>query len=601
MTPEKARLPGTSGVVDWGSRDAWEIGVKSRSGAPLLTVSSLVAAFLPACQNSLEPPVPPPEPAAQVRPGGPVRFVEIQEAAGVSFRHHHGGIGEKYSVETMGSGAGILDYDNDGHEDLYLVQGGALPGYEPSSPLSNALYRNMGNGRFRDVTLEAGARGRPYGMGFCSGDLDNDGDADIYLANWGEDVLLVNEGNGTFRDATSEAGISNEVWATSCALADVDHDGGLDIYVINYVDFTLEKNMRCGIRLMNLLSYCHPDVYDGLSGVLYSNNLDGTFTDRTRERGLYYPEGKGLGAVFGDYDNDGDIDLYVANDSTANYLFINDGNGHFTEEGLFAGVAYNEAGQTEAGMGVSAGDLDNDGDLDLYVSNLDMETNSLYRNDGGGIFRDDSFASGIGEPSLLYLAFGNNFLDVENDGDLDIFVANGHVLDDVQEYHMSITHAEQAHMFVNDGTGHFEEKGRDHGEFFHSMGVARGSATFDLDKDGDLDLLVSYNNGMAKLLRNQGESRGHWLRVRTVGKVANRDGIGARLTAHAGDLRVLREIQAGSSYCSQSSLIAHLGLGPATVVDRLEVRWPSGRVQTFSGVGTDRLVTIDEEEGILGG
>lgn len=501
----------------------------------------------------------------------------------------------------MGSGGGILDYDGDGLEDLFLVQGGVLPGYVPEAPLRNALFRNQGDGTFRDVTTEAGAEGIPWGMGFCSGDLDNDGDPDIYLANWGEDQLLMNRGDGTFRDATVEAGITNTVWASSCTVFDADNDGVLDIYVVNYVDFTIEKNKPCGNPLKGQLSYCHPDVYDGLSGILWKNNLDGTFSDVSRESGVHFPEGKGLGAVVSDFDNDGDPDFYVANDSTPNYLFVNDGTGKFAEEALFAGVAYNENGQTQAGMGVSAGDVDGDGDMDLYVSNLDMETNEFYRNLGDGTFSDETFPAGVGEPSLLFLAFGNSFMDVDNDGDLDVFVANGHVLDDVETYNKSITYRERAHLLINDGTGNFREMGRDYGEFFHSQGVARGSSTFDLEGDGDLDLLISYNNTPAKLIRNDGGNRGNWLRIRAVGRRSNRSGIGARFTARAGSLNVLREVRAGSSYLSQSSLIVHMGLGGEQNVGTLEVRWPSGITQRFENLPANQLLVIDEESGLVEG
>lgn len=570
-----------------------------RTIPPHIAAALVLIALLAACGGGEEPaPGAPGEAPAAPPPPGKVTFTAVEDQAGVDFTHVHGGSGEKYSVETMGSGTGVLDYDGDGLEDLYMVQGGALPGFQPSAPLRNALYRNLGGGKFRDVTVEAGAQGKRYGMGFCSGDLDNDGDPDIYLANWGQDVLLRNMGDGTFRDDSAAAGISNTPWAASCAMADVNTDGALDVYVVNYVVFDLDKNMKCGNRFMGTVSYCHPDVYAGISGILYLNNMDGTFTDRTRELGLFQGEGKGLGAVFGDYDGDGHLDLYVANDSVQNYLFMNDGTGHFSEEGLFAGVAYNENGATEAGMGVSSGDLDGDGDLEIYVSNLDMETNSLYRNLGDGLFADATFESGIGEPSLLFLAFGNNFFDADNDGDLDIYVANGHVLDDIQAYNKSITHAERAHLFINDGTGHFLEEGLEHGDFFRWEGVGRGSATFDMEGDGDLDLLLSFNNGKARLVRNDGGSRLHWLKVRLVGRESNRQGVGSRVVGTVGGKRLYREIQAGSSYSSQSSLIAHLGLGQATSVDELEVRWPSGRIQTFSNVPGDRLVVVDEEEGL---
>ncbi len=525
-------------------------------------------------------------------------FVEVQTAAGVAFRHVHGGSGRKYMVETMGSGGGVLDYDGDGLEDLYVVQGGPLPGFTPVAPLRNALFRNQGDGTFRDVTLEARAEGRPWGMGFCAGDVDNDGDPDVYLSNFGPDVFLINDGDGTFHDATGEAGISNDLWGASCALADVDGDGALDIYVTNYVDFTIENNKPCGNKSRNLLSYCHPDVYDGVSGVLFMNRGDGTFRDETRERGLHEPGGKGLGAVFSDHDGDGDLDLYVANDSVASFLFVNDGAGRFTEEGLYAGVAYNENGQTQAGMGVDMGDVDGDGDPDVFKTNLDAETNSFYRNRGDGTYSDDSFPSGLGEPSILFVGFGTNMLDVENDGDLDILVANGHILDDAQEYNENVTYRQAAHLYVNDGSGRFVERGREIGSFFSLEGVARGSAVFDMDRDGDLDFMTTYNNDVVRLVRNDLKPAGHWLEVRLVGRRSNRDAVGARLEAFAGDRRLVREIQAGDSYLSRSSLIAHFGLGESDRVERLSIRWPSGETQVLEDLQADRLLVIDEENGV---
>lgn len=562
-----------------------------------LLVGLLWALTASSC-GSGEPPAPPtPDPASLTGPEA--GLVEIHERAGIEFVHRHGGSGKKYMVETMGSGGGILDYDGDGLEDIYLIQGGALPGYRGPEPLHNALYRNLGDGTFEDVTVAARAEGRPWGMGFCSGDLDNDGDADIYLSNFGPDMLLINQGDGTFIDGTESWGVRNPAWGASCAMADVDGNGGLDIYVTNYVSFTLENNKPCGNRGRNLLSYCHPDVYDGVSDVLFTNNLDGTFRDATRQAGLYQPEGKGLGAVFSDYDGDGDIDLYVANDSVANFLFENDGTGRFTEEGLFAGVAYNESGQTQAGMGVDMGDVDGDGDPDIFVTNLDSETNAFYRNRGDGTFSDDSFPSGLGEDSVLFVGFGTNMFDVENDGDLDVLVANGHILDDAESYNQSVTYRQRAHLFVNDGTGTFQERGEELGGFFLTAGVARGSSTFDLEGDGDLDVLITYNNGAPKLLLNTLASRGHWLKVRLLGRTSSRDAVGARIAARAGGRRVMREIQAGRSYLSQSSLVAHLGLGDARLVEELEIRWPGGDLQTFGDIDTDRTLVIDQAEGIL--
>jgi hypothetical protein len=335
-----------------------------------------------------------------------------------------------------------------------------------------------------------------------------------------------------------------------------------------------------------------------VSGVYYHNNRDGTFTDATRETGLRQPEGKGLGVIFGDFDGDGDPDLYQANDSVASFLFRNDGAGRFEEIGLFAGAAYNENGESQAGMGVDAGDVDGDGDWDLFKTHLAMETNILYRNRGDGTFDDDTYASGLGEPSLLFVGFGTKFLDFDRDGDVDLFVANGHIEDDAEMYNRSITYRERAHLYANDGGGRFREEGARHGDFFLTEGVARGAATFDLEGDGDLDLLVTYCNDRPKLLRSDGAPAPHWLEVRLVGRFSNRDGIGATLTLTSGGRRQIREIRTGTSYLSQSSLTAHFGLGASPSADRLDVRWPSGRTQSFVNVAADRRILVDELEGI---
>lgn len=533
-----------------------------------------------------------------VRPE-PVRFTEIQATAGLAFTHRNGAAGKKYMVETMGSGGGVLDYDGDGRDDVFLIQGGAPAGAPFAAGRGNALFHNEGSGRFRDVTREAGIAGRSYGMGFCAGDVDNDGDPDVYVTEFGRNLFLRNNGDGTFTDATDAAGVGDSRWGSSCAFADVDGDGALDLYAGNYLDYTIAKDKPCGNAATGGLSYCHPDVYDGASGVFYHNNMDGTFTDATRAAGLEHPEGKNLGVVFTDFDGDGDQDLYVANDSVANFLFVNDGKGRFTENGLFSGTAYNESGRTQAGMGVDTGDVDGDGLTDLFVTNLDMETNTLFHNRGDGTFIDETFRAGLGQPSLLFVGFGTTFFDFDNDGDLDLFVANGHILDDAQTYNESVTYRERSHLYVNEGRGTFTEEGPRHGPFFSHEGVARGAATFDADGDGDLDLLVTYNNEAAKLLRNEGAGGGHWLEVKLAGRASNRDGIGARVEVISGGRKQFREIRAGSSYLSQSSLTAHFGLGEGARVDTLSIRWPSGGRQSFSAVAADREILVDEASGIV--
>ncbi len=519
----------------------------------------------------------PPEPNRDE--GNPERrntFVEVAASSGVDFRHDHGGSDRKYTVETMGAGGCFLDFDGDSWPDLYLVQGASLPGRKQETPLRNRLYRNRRDGTFVDVTDRAGVGDTGYGMGCSSGDIDNDGDVDLFVTNFGANVLYENRGDGTFRNVTDKAGVGDPLWGTSSAFADFDNDGDLDLYLCNYVDFTLATNRWCGDFRRGLKSYCHPDVYDGQPDRLYRNNGDGTFTDIARQAGVHRPGGKGLGVVWSDYDLDGFVDIYVANDSTPNFLFRNNGDGTFTETTLLAGVGYSEDGRAEAGMGTDFGDVDNDGDFDLVVTNLSGETNSLYRNNGEGTFDNVTFGSGLGEISFSYVGFGTGFLDYDNDGDLDLVVVNGHVMDDIEDYNDAVTYAEPDFLFDNRGDGTFREVSRQVGKDFRRPAVGRGLAVADFDRDGDLDLLITGSREPARLLRNDGVGAGHWVQVELQGTRANRSGVGARIVLEAGGDRQVREIRAGSSYLSQNQLGAHFGLGKTKRIDRIEVFWPGG-------------------------
>jgi hypothetical protein len=424
-----------------------------------------------------------------------VQFVDVTTAAGITFHHKNGAKGEKHPPETMGSGVAFLDYDNDGWPDLYFVNS-AGPG---------ALYHNRRDGTFEETTERAGVANSGYGMGCAAADYDNDGDTDLYITCYGPNILYRNNGDGTFTDVTDEAGVGNPGLSTGAAFADYDRDGDLDLYVANYIEYRPELNQPC-LRAKKVRVYCGPEAFDPQPDVFYRNNGDGTFTDITKAVGLLPYASKELGAVFCDYDNDGDSDLYVAGDRTPNLLYRND-RGRFTEVGVSSGVAYNEEGKALAGMGVAAGDYDNDGLFDFFVTNYQWETNSLYRNMGNGFFVDVTFPTGLGVPSLAFLAWGAIFFDYDNDGDRDLFVANGH-LDDNVELFDTVTYPQQSQLFRNEEKGRFVDVTNVAGPGLASKWVSRGAAVGDYDNDGDLDIVVSNNNQRALLLRNDGEGGG---------------------------------------------------------------------------------------------
>ena len=515
------------------------------------------------------------------------------------FLHRHGGSGRKYMVETMGSGVCWFDADGDSWPDLYLLNGQPLPGYAGREDFSSRLYRNRADGTFEDVTEASGVGAPGYGMGCAAADVDDDGDLDLFVAAFGPDRLYINRGGGKFEDASQAWGVGDPRWGASAAFADYDRDGDLDLYVCNYVDFTIENHKYCGERRPGYQAYCHPDEYNGVADILYRND-GGKFTDVTRAAGVGDPGGKGLGVVWGDYDNDGDSDAYVANDKTANYLWRNNGDGTFTDVALLAGAALGEDGQSQAGMGTDFGDYDGDGDLDIVVTNLDLENNNLYRNNGDGTFSDVAFTVGVGEPSYLKVGFGAEFLDYDNDADLDLFVVNGHIIDNISLYRDRITYA-QANLFMENRGGRFIDRTADLGPDLRLEKVGRGLAAADYDHDGDLDLAVTYSNGAAALYRNERGNAGGWLQIDLRGSRSNRFGLGARVevtSAGAGDKpRVqIEEVRAGSSYLSQSDLRLHFGLGAARRADQVRVRWPGGVTQTVGPLEAGKAHLIRELE-----
>ncbi len=528
-----------------------------------------------------------------------VQFVEVAEQSGIRFRHYNGQSGEKYFMETLGSGAAFFDYDNDGDVDLYIVNGAALPGcvYE-ISPI-NQLYRNNGDGTFTDVTEQAGVGDTGYGFGCAAGDYNNDGYLDLYVTNFRGNVLYRNNGDGTFTDVTEQAGVRDGQWATSCAFGDYDNDGDLDLYVAHFADFDPKDNPWCGLKHKNIRAYCEPNAFKGLSDSLYRNNGDGTFTDVTRKAGLYNPIGRGLGVVFGDYDNDRYLDIYVANDATENFLYHNNGDGTFEDVTFMAGVGLSENGMPENGMGVAFGDYDNDGYLDLTVTNYADQTNTLYHNDRDGFFSDLTFATGVGRESLPWLGWSIHFFDYDGDGYQDIFAANGHVLDNVEEVGQTGTYPQRNLLLRNLGNGSFVDVSDQTGPGMQLIKVSRGVALGDYDNDGDVDIFINNLNQTPELLRNDDDGQNHWLMVQLVGTRSNRFGVGAHVLISTAVGLQVREIQAGSGYLSQSDLRANFGLGPQERVDQLEVRWPGGLVQKWVDVQADQLLTITEGEQTL--
>ncbi|HUA16839.1 MAG TPA: CRTAC1 family protein [Verrucomicrobiae bacterium] len=534
-------------------------------------------------------------------PPEPVTFVDIAAQAGINFRHDNAASPEKYLIETMGSGCGWIDYDQNGLLDLYLVNGAATRVYTPHQPLRSALYRNNGDGTFTDVTTKAGVGAEGlFGMGVAVGDYDNDGSPDLLVLGYGRCILYHNNGDGTFTDVTARAGVANSgMWASSAAWFDYDNDGRLDLVIANYVDWSPERNFYCGDRGPGMRSYCHPDDFHGQPPTLYHNNGDGTFTDVSKPSGVGLKGSNGLGVVTFDYDDDGWQDIFISNDHMPNYLFHNNRDGTFREVGYLAGVSVSADGQFEAGMGTDAADTTGDGRMDLIVAHLDMQLARVYRNLGDGTFDDATFRSKLSYATFHISTFGARFMDYDNDGWRDLFMANGHVLDNIERYHADTTYAEPKLMFRNTGHGIFENVSDRLGPDFQSPRVSRGAAIADFDNDGDLDILVNNCGQAAQLLRNDGGNANHWLEIFLIGAKSNRDGVGARVKIMAGDLALYDQRKGGMSYQSAQDPRLHFGLGALTKIDAIEIRWPSGSLTKLAGIRADQIIAIKEAEGIV--
>jgi len=535
------------------------------------------------------------------QPKNAISLVDIVPSAGITFRHDNAASPEKYLIETMGSGCGWIDFDQNGLFDIYLVNGAATQVYKPQFPLRSALYRNNGDGTFTDVTTKAGVGAEGlFGMGIAVGDYDNDGFPDLFVLGYGRCILYHNNGDGTFTDVTARAGVENiGRWASSAAWFDYDNDGRLDLVIANYVDWSPERNFYCGDRGPGMRSYCHPDDFHGQAPTLFHNNGDGTFTDVSKSSGIGLKGGNGLGVVTFDYDNDGWQDIFIANDHMPNYLFHNNRDGTFREVGYLAGVSVSADGQFEAGMGTDAADTTGTGRMDLIVAHLDMQLARVYQNSGDGTFEDATFRSKISYATYHISTFGTRFMDYDNDGWCDLFMANGHVLDNIERYHADTKYAEPKMMFRNTGRGVFENVSDQLGPDFQSPRVSRGAALGDFDNDGDLDILINNCGQAPQLLRNDGGNSNHWLEIFLIGTKSNRDGVGARVKVTAGDRVLYEQRKGGMSYQSAQDPRLHFGLSQHSSVDSVEIAWPSGITTKLSNLKADQIIAVKEGTGIV--
>jgi hypothetical protein len=530
-------------------------------------------------------------------------FVESAAAVGLTFEHRNGASGQYYMPEVMGAGVALFDYDNDGDLDVFLVQSGNVTSRDsqPSARSTSRLFRNdlvvAANGarllRFTDVTDRAGIAAHGYGMGAATGDYDNDGDLDLLVTSFGPETLYRNNGNGTFTDVTRDAGISDPLWSTSAAFIDHDRDGDLDLFVANYLDFTVADNKVCHDSVGSR-DYCSPRAYRPVPDRFYRNEGNGKFVDATEKSGIARADGAGLGVTVGDYDGDGWLDLYVANDATPNQLWINRHDGTFKDEGLLSGTAVNASGNPEGSMGIASGDFDRDGDEDLFVTNIAGETFALYVNDGKGSFDDGRAKAGLTAPTAAFTGFGTEWLDYDNDGWLDLFAANGAVnVIDAQRGQPAPFRMRNL-LFHNTRDGRFADVTKAAGPAFQRAEIGRGAAFGDLDNDGDLDIVVTNNNGPARLLLNQ-STKTHWLQVRLdqgAGR-GNRFAFGARVgIERAGEPVLWRRVRTDGSYLSASDARVHFGLGASAEIAAVVIEWPGGERERKTGVAVDRLVTL---------
>jgi hypothetical protein len=538
-------------------------------------------------------PAPPPATAGAPPPGP--SFIDVSAERGIIHLSVCGSPGKETILDTLGTGACWLDHDRDGDLDLFLVNGARLQQPAGHKPPLDALFRNDG-GRFTDVAAAAGLADPRWGVGCAVGDYDADGDPDLFVSHYGPDALYRNNGDGTFTDVAAAAGVADPRWGAGAAFADYDGDGWLDLYVANYLEFDPQSAPKYGstsnCKFRGVPVMCGPRGLPGTPDILYRNNGDGTFRDATRQAGLSEGSGYyGLGVVWGDYDNDGDRDLYVANDSTPNLLFRNNGDGTFQEIGIRAGVGYSSDGREQAGMGADFGDADGDGWLDIFVTNFSHDYSTLYHNNGDGFFTDVSFRSGLVEATLPTLGWGTRLFDYDLDGDLDLFLANGHVYPEVDRHDIGTSYAQMNQLFENDSSGRFTERTLEAGPGLRIRRSSRAAAMADYDRDGDWDLLITNIDDSPNLLEYRG-ARGHWLGVELEGPPPNLRAVGARLALRAAGRRQVREVRPDGSYLSSGDLAVIFGLGGATRVEGLEVRWPDGALQSVEVGAVDRYLKV---------
>jgi hypothetical protein len=528
-------------------------------------------------------------------------YEDVARQAGLTSRNYFGGeTSKKYILETTGSGVAILDYDGDGWPDIFLVNGSRLEGFAAGQEPTNHLYRNNHDGTFSDVTVKAGLIRHGWGQGVCAGDVDNDGFVDLFVTYWGHNVLYRNNGNGTFTDISRKAGVAGDSvrWGTGCSFFDYDRDGHLDLFVTNYIVFDPTTAPVPGSNpycvFMGLSVNCGPRGSTGEAPILYHNNGNGTFTDVSQKSGVAKANKRyGLGVLTGDFDNDGWPDVYVANDTTPSALLHNNHDGTFKDIAMLAGAAMDDNGREQAGMGVTAGDYDADGWLDIFKTNFSNESPNLYRNHGGSAFTDMTYAAGTGL-HRLWVGWGCGFFDADNDGWPDIFYGNGHVYPELARAHFDITYKQPRVLYRNLGNGHFEDVSTLAGSAVTEPSLSRGIAFGDLDNDGDVDIVINNMNSAPSLLQCDRTNDNHWITIRLIGTDSNRDGIGARLKCTAGSHSQIDEVRSGGSYLSQNDLRVHFGLGSATWVDTLKIFWPSGKADVLRKVAADRIIAVHE-------
>jgi len=530
----------------------------------------------------------------------PGKFVDVTSEAGVHFRDLSSHTSKKYLIETMGSGVALFDYDNDGRLDIFLVNGAPLTDPTPKGTIPqktgpeywNRLYHQKPDGTFEDVTEKAGLQGAGYGMGVAVGDYDNDGYDDLFVTGYGGNKLYHNNGDGTFTDVTEKAGVAGSGWSSSAAWIDLDGDRLLDLVVLRYMKWDFD-DIYCGIHEPDGRDYCHPDIFQPITPLVYHNDGNGHFTEVSAKIGLSKP-GKGLGIAFADYDRDGHTDIFVANDSMVEFLYHNKGDGTFEEVGLMSGAAVDGDGQTYAGMGVDFADYNNDGLPDLLITDLANQQYALYRNDGDGTFTYDSFATGLAAITLKHSGWGARFLDYDNDGWKDLLIAQGHDLESIQRSYPDLRYREPMVLARNTGK-RFVDVSKESGDVFHQAWVGRGLAIGDIYNDGHIDAVVSTNDGPAYILRNETPTRNHWLSLLLVGHKSNRDGIGAEVKVTTSKGTQLATVTTAGSYLSSSDKRVHFGLGTDAVAQAVEIRWPSGIVQTLKNVQGDQILQVDED------